>query len=139
MTRFLTATAIAALMGTGALAQTQLETSTIESFLPRVKVETLTDQQIQGLMVIAQGGDSESEKGLKMRGLVTEANLEAIDTVEIEVQTELTEAERAEIGRYAPELDIAMLSDIDIQRLQNAIDNGDNTEIETVVRDLMAN
>ncbi|ASP19400.1 hypothetical protein ANTHELSMS3_00681 [Antarctobacter heliothermus] len=139
MTRFLTATAIAALLGTGALAQTQLETSTIESFLPRVKVETLTDQQIQGLMVIAQGGDSESEKGLKMRGLVTEANLEAIDTVEIEVQTELTEAERAEIGRYAPELDIAMLSDIDIQRLQNAIDNGDNTEIETVVRDLMAN
>lgn len=139
MTRFLTATAIAALLGTGALAQTQLETSTIESFLPRVKVETLTDQQIQGLMVIAQGGDSESEKGLKMRGLVTEANLEAIDTVEIEAQTELTEAERAEIGRYAPELDIAMLSDIDIQRLQNAIDNGDNTEIETVVRDLMAN
>tara|TARA_R100000750_G_scaffold31539_1_gene20164 strand:- start:860 stop:1279 length:420 start_codon:yes stop_codon:yes gene_type:complete len=139
MTRFLTATAIAALLGTGALAQTQLETSTIESFLPRVKVETLTDQQIQGLMVIAQGGDSESEKGLKMRGLVTEANLEAIDTVEIEVQTELTEAERAEIGRYAPELDIAMLSDIDVQRLQNAIDNGDNTEIETVVRDLMAN
>lgn len=139
MTRFLTATAIAALLGTGALAQTQLETSTIESFLPRVKVETLTDQQIQGLMVIAQGGDSESEKGLKMRGLVTEANLEAIDTVEIEVQTELTEAERAEIGRYAPELDIAMLSDIDIQRLQNAIDNGNNTEIETVVRDLMAN
>ncbi|SNT37411.1 hypothetical protein [Antarctobacter heliothermus] len=138
MTRFLTATAIVALVGTGAMAQTQLETSTIESYLPRIKVETLTELQIEQLMLVAHSGESTSQKGLQMRGLVTEANLDPIDKVDVEVQTGLTEAERSEIGRYAPQLEIAELSDLDIRRLQTAIDSGDNTDIDTVVRDLMA-
>lgn len=138
MTRFLTATAIAAIVGTGAMAQTQLEASTIESFLPRVNVETLTDQQIERLMLIAHSGESTSEKRLQMRGVVTEANLDPIKDVEVEVQTGLTEAERAEIGRYAPQLEIAELSELDIRRLQTAIDSGNNADVDTVVRDLMA-
>ncbi|WP_323770823.1 hypothetical protein [Antarctobacter sp.] len=138
MTRFLTATAIATVIGTTAMAQTQLEISTIESFLPRIKIETLTEQQINQLMLTANSGESISEKGLQMRALVTEDNLTPIETVEVEIQEGLTEAERAEISSYAPELDIAALSDIDIQRLQTAIHSGNNSDIDTVVRDLMA-
>ncbi|WP_417211452.1 hypothetical protein [Antarctobacter sp.] len=138
MTRFLTATAIAAVIGTSAMAQTQLEISTIESFLPRIKIETLTEQQITQLMLTANSGESVSEKGLQMRALVTEDNLTPIESVEVEVQEGLTEAERAEINLYAPELDIAALSDIDIQRLQTAIHSGDNSDVDTVVRSLMA-
>lgn len=138
MTRFLTATTIAALIGTNVMAVTPLESSTIEKFLPRIKVETLTERQVDALMLIANSGESISEKGLQMRGLVTEANLVALDPTVVEIEQGLTEAERSEIGRYAPQLDIDDLNAIDIQRLQTAINSGSNADIDTVVRDLAA-
>lgn len=139
MTRFLTMTAAATLMATGVAAQSQVEISTIETFLPRVDVETLTDLEVTELLAIAHGGGTGSEKGLKMRAMLDDANFEPRTPLEIDVQTGLTEFERAEIRRYAPQLDVSTLTEIEIQSLQAAINNGDNAEIDTVVAQIMAN
>ncbi|MBV7397426.1 hypothetical protein [Mameliella sediminis] len=139
MTRFLTATALATVVATGAVAQSQVDVSTIEKFLPRVKAETLTELQVTQLVAIAHGSESASDKKLQMRALVTDANLEPLDPLVINVSQELTEYERTQIERYAPELDVDTLTESEIQSLQIAINNGDNSDIDTVVRRIMAN
>ncbi len=133
MTRFLTATALTALMATGATAQTAGEAATIEKYLPGIQVETLSDDQVVQLNNLAKSGNSESEKALRMRGLVSDQNFEDYEAVEYEPTEGLTDGQRAEISKYAPELDVSTLSDMQVQRLQNVITSGDEGEINRVL------
>ncbi|WP_420326883.1 hypothetical protein [Mameliella sp.] len=139
MTRFITATALATVVATGAIAQSQVETQTIEKFFPNVNVETLTELQVTQLTNIAASGESVSEKRAQMRALLTDVNFEPVDSVDVDVTTGLTEFERSQINLYAPELDVSSLTEIEIQRLQTAITSGDNSEIDKVARQIMAN
>jgi hypothetical protein len=139
MTRFITATALATVVATGAFAQSQVETQTIEKYFPNVNVETLTDLQVTQLTNIAASGESVSEKRAQMRALLTDVNFEPMEPVDMEVTTGLTEFERSQIELYAPELDVSSLTKIEIQRLQTAITSGDNAEIDKVANQIMAN
>ncbi|KHQ54916.1 hypothetical protein [Mameliella alba] len=139
MTRFITATALATVVATGAFAQSQVETQTIEKYFPNVNVETLTELQVTQLTTIAASGESVSEKRAQMRALLIDVNFEPMEPVDMEVTTGLTEFERSQINLYAPELDVSSLTENEIQRLQTAITSGDNAEIDKVANQIMAN
>lgn len=139
MTRFITATALATVLATGAVAQSQVDTHTIEKFFPNVNVETLTERQVTQLTSIATSGESVSEKRAQMRALLTDANFEPMEPVELDINTDLTEFERNQIKLYAPELDVSSLTELEIQRLQSAITSGENSEVDKVVQQIKAN
>ncbi len=139
MTRFITATALATVLATGAFAQPQVDTQTIEKFFPNVNVETLTERQVTQLTSIATSGESVSEKRAQMRALLTDANFEPVEPVDLDINTDLTEFERNQINLYAPELVVSSLTELEIQRLQSAINSGDTSQIDSVVQQIKAN
>ena len=66
-------TALAAVLATGAFAATEAEMTAIQKYAPNVDVSTMSEQQIDAVMNVIHGSDSEGEKSAKILALVGEA------------------------------------------------------------------
>ena len=71
MKRFLTATAVASVLATGAFAATQEETSLINRYAPNVDVSMMTDEQVAEAVAIATTDSADTEKRTEIEAILS--------------------------------------------------------------------
>ena len=102
MTRFFTATAIATLMSTSAMALTEREEIAIKRYAPDANLSVYSDQTIDSVMNILSSGDKRSDKIAQVRGLLMMDDAETLASV--------TEGQEAQLERYVDEARIATMT-----------------------------
>ncbi|MFZ7091715.1 hypothetical protein [Primorskyibacter sp. 2E233] len=131
MKRLFATTALAATLATGAFAATSGQLNMLQSYLPTVDVELLSEAQVDELLVIATSEGSDADKIDKMKAVVTARNALNVEP--------LTAVEMGTIKNVDPSVDFSLLTDAEISELRLAIAAGDNDAIERTLSTLTAN
>ncbi|MBN7785858.1 hypothetical protein JYP51_13075 [Ponticoccus gilvus] len=119
MKRLFAGTALAAVLATGAFAATEEEMTAIQEYAPNVDVSTMSEQQIDAVMNVIHGSDSEGEKSAKILALVGEAG-------DNTVVSEVSSGQLARLQQYAPELDFTGITASELEQALNLIDSADS-------------
>lgn len=119
MTRIFAGTALAAVLATGAFAATEAEMAKIQQYAPNVDVSTMSEQQVDAVMNIINGGDSMGEKQAKISGLVGEAG-------DNTVVSEVSSGQLVRLQQYAPGLDFTGISASELEQALNVIDSSES-------------
>ncbi|CUH78929.1 hypothetical protein [Tropicibacter naphthalenivorans] len=117
MKRFLIATALVTSMGTTAMAATQGEINTINSYLPDLDVSQLTDTQVDALIGIAMSNEDRNQKMMKMGGYIYSGN---------EVDTPVPATTVAELEAFAPSIDFSGMTNEELAQAVTVLNGGDS-------------
>ncbi len=118
MKRFLTITALTAVMGTGAFAASQAEVNAITAYYPDANFSVLTDDQVSEMMAIAQSGAEDTEKAERIQAIAV--------TDTIDGTAAPTQAEINAITTFYPEADFTSLTDEQITEMMAIAQSGDD-------------
>lgn len=116
MKRFLTATALATVLGTSAFAASEAEVSAITTFYPEANFSVLTDTQVNQMMAIAQSGMDNTSKTDRMESIARGAPAET--------PAMPSEAESSAIKMFYPEVDFATLSSEQVAEMMAIAQSG---------------
>ncbi|MDO6588013.1 hypothetical protein Q4543_21130 [Salipiger sp. 1_MG-2023] len=131
MKRFLTATALATVLGTSAFAASQAEVNAITQYYPEANFSALSDQQITQMMAIAQSGEDDNEKAARMERIA------AADSSAGRAMP--SEAEQAAIRAYYPDVNFAALSQSQVAEMMAIAQSGDeDTEKSAMIEEIAA-
>lgn len=119
MKRMFAGTALAAMIATGAVAATDAEMMAIQQFSPDIDVSTLSDQQVDAVMNVINGGGSNADKQGQIAGIVGTAG-------DNTVVSEVTSGQLTRLQQYAPELDFTGITASELEQALNVIDSADN-------------
>ncbi|WGW05196.1 hypothetical protein [Tropicibacter oceani] len=125
MKRLFATTALAATLATGAFAATSGQLNMLQSYLPTVDVDLLSEAQIDELLIIANGGASDTEKATQMQAVVTARNALNVEP--------LTPVEINKIRSVDANVDTSIFTDAEISELRLAIASGDRQAIERAI------
>ncbi|MFW2545510.1 hypothetical protein ACN2XU_23015 [Primorskyibacter sp. 2E107] len=128
MKRLIATTALAATLATGAFAATEGEISMLQKYVPTVDLQTVSDEQIDEMLLIANTESSDTEKAEKIQAVLTARN--AINA------EPLTPVEKNKIVNVVPDANFALLTDAEIVDLRLAIAGGNEDQIESVFMNL---
>ncbi len=104
---------------------TAAELSELQAYAPEIDFSRFTAAEITQAQGIIDSAETRSD---------ALAQLRSFELSETPVMTDtLTEAEVVEIRSYAPNIDLAALTDDEILRIQAAIAGGDSTEIRNAI------
>ncbi|WP_146590725.1 hypothetical protein [Puniceibacterium confluentis] len=103
MKRFLIATALTATLSSAAFAATEAEVTQIESYVPGVNAEALSDSEVAEAMAVIAGSESRSAKMGKLSAML------GVEMTNSSVAMP-TEAQASEIQRYVSDVDYAMVT-----------------------------
>lgn len=94
---------------------------------PEIDVMAMTDAEKAQAIAIVNSAESRSDAIAKLRAFAESSN---------PTMSMLTEAEIVTLQRYAPTLDLAMLTEQEVLRLKTAINSGDASDITAVVNNI---
>ncbi len=117
MKRFLIATALTASLSTAAYAATEAEVAQIQSLLPNVDASTLSDTEVTNAMAIINGSDSRSSKMQNLSALLNQE-------MSMGMAATPTEAQRAQLERYAPNVDYTTVTQAQLDTALNYVNSG---------------
>ncbi|MFZ5963956.1 hypothetical protein ACOXXX_13475 [Thalassococcus sp. BH17M4-6] len=127
MKRFLIATALTASMATAGFAATEQEKVEINSFLPTVNVEAMSDAEVAQALQIINGGDNRSDKLGKLNALVSGNEYMSSPGM-------ASEAEMEQIKAAAPGVDVSKLSQAQIDTALALISSTDAGDVDRKVQ-----
>ncbi|EIE52136.1 hypothetical protein AL036_12935 [Salipiger aestuarii] len=116
MKRFMTITALTAVMGTSAFAASQAEMNAISMYYPEANFATLTDTQVAEMMTIAQSGKEDTDKATLIMSIAQPDN------------PSIVTADRLILTEYFPEWRINEMTEADKDRIVALVNRGADPE-----------
>ena len=117
MKRILIATALTASLASSAFAASEAEIAQIQRVVPDIDASTLTDTQVTNAMAIINSSDSRSQMMSQLSALLEH-------DMPMAMPAQPTEAQRAEIERYAPGVDFATVTQAQLDTAMAYINAG---------------
>ena len=117
MKRLLTATALTTAFATAGFAATEAQENAIQSYLPGIDVQALSDTQVDTLLSLAYSGDTRADKVSAMSAYVEAPAM---------IDADISPAQMNDLMAFAPGVDFSGFSDAELAQALSVMHSGDS-------------